>query len=82
MTAKEWRAINPNKEGNIRDYASIMQLLVLANIESMNAEYIREGLLQSDRIKKLNRAAIAQLKSLPAIVQRNFCVRVNKILKF
>lgn len=64
ITAKEWRSTNPDKDGNIRDFASILQLLVLANLESINAEYIKEGLSQSERLKKLNAAAIAQLKSL------------------
>lgn len=64
MTAKEWRTMNPNKEGNIRDDAGVIQLLVLANIESINAEYIREGIPQAERLKKLNSAAIAQIKSL------------------
>jgi hypothetical protein len=64
MTAQQWRTKNPTREGNIRDYASVLQLLVLANLESINAEYIREGLAQSERLKKLNIVAITQLKSL------------------
>lgn len=64
MSAKQWRNKNLTSEGNIRDYASVLQLLVLANLEAMNAEYIRDGIPQSDRLKKLNTAAIAQLKSL------------------
>jgi hypothetical protein len=63
-TAKQWRDENPTAEGNIRDEATIEQLLVLANIESMNAEFIRMGLLQTERLIKLNQIAIAQLKSL------------------
>jgi hypothetical protein len=63
-TAKEWRGENPNLEGNIRDHAAIEQLLVLANIESMNAEFIRMELPQSERLIKLNHIAIIQLKSL------------------
>lgn len=63
-TAQQWRSENPDKEGNIRDYASIEQLLVLANIESMNAEFIRMDMTQSKRLEKLNHIAIAQLKSL------------------
>lgn len=65
-TAKQWRDENPNREGNIRDYASVEQLLVLANIESINAEFIRMELPQGDRLKKLNDIARAQLKSLSA----------------
>ncbi len=64
QTAKEWRDANPSVQGNIRESASTLQLLVLANIESLNAEYIRDGMSQSDRLKKLNMVAIAQLKSL------------------
>ena len=63
-TAKQWRNENPSKEGNIRDYASVEQLLVLANIESMNAEFIRMELPQGERLKKLNEIARQQLKSL------------------
>lgn len=64
MTAKQWRANNPSREGNIRDDAGVIQLLVLANLESINAEYIKEGLSQPERLKKLNSAAITQLRSL------------------
>lgn len=64
QTAQQWRKANPGKEGNIRDDSSIEQLLVLANLESMNAEFIRMGLAQSDRLRKLNTIAIQQLKSL------------------
>ena len=64
ITAKQWRDVNPDKEGNIREYANIVQLLVLANIEAMNAEFIRDGLSQSERLKKLNEVAIVQLRSL------------------
>ena len=62
--AKQWRDENSHQEGNIRDYATIEQLLVLANIESMNAEFIRMGLDQSERLRKLNQIAIIQLQSL------------------
>ena len=64
QTAKQWRAVNLNQEGNVRDFASIEQLLVLTNIEAMNAEFIRMGLSQSERLKQLNGIAIMQLKSL------------------
>lgn len=63
-TAKEWRGKNPDKEGNIRDHASLEQLVVLTNLESINALLIRQGLSQSDRLKKLNETAISQIKSL------------------
>ncbi len=63
-TAQQWRKSNTDKDGNIRDNATIEQLLVLANIESMNAEFIRMDLAQSERLRKLNAIAIQQLKSL------------------
>ncbi|MGZ8227308.1 MAG: hypothetical protein ACXWT3_11835 [Methylococcaceae bacterium] len=63
-TAKQWRDENPDKKGNMREEASIEQLLVLANIESMNAEFIRLGLTQTERLKKLNAIAISQLQTL------------------
>ena len=63
-TALQWRRENAGLEGNIRDYSNIEQLLVLANLESMNAEFIRMALPQGERLKKLNRIAIQQLTSL------------------
>ncbi len=63
-TAKQWRDENPEQKGNIREYATLEQLLVLANIESMNAEFIRMGLPQPERLRKLNQIAITQLQSL------------------
>ena len=63
-TAGQWRIENPGKEGNIRDYSTIEQLLVLANLESLNAEFIRMQLPISERLMKLNHTAIAQMKSL------------------
>lgn len=65
-TAKQWRDDNPSATGNMREDATLEQLLVLANIESMNAEFIRMGLSQADRLKKLNAIAISQLQSLLA----------------
>ena len=63
-TAKQWRDENPEQKGNIREYATLEQLLVLANIESMNAEFIRMKLPQLERLHKLNQIAITQLQSL------------------
>lgn len=63
-TAKQWREQNPDLGGNIRDYAPIEQLLVLANIESLNAEFIKMGINQSERLEKLNQTAISQMKAL------------------
>jgi hypothetical protein len=63
-TAQQWRGENPEKEGNIRDYSTLEQLLVLANLESINAEFIRMRLPMGERLTKLNISAIAQMKSL------------------
>lgn len=63
ITAKEWRQKNPDAKGNIRDAATIEQLIVLANLETMNAEFIRDGLPQSDRLFRLNQIAIYQINS-------------------
>ncbi len=63
-TAKQWRDTNPRLDGNMRDYASLEQLLVLANIEGMNAELIHMALPQSDRLKRLNEIAIRQMQVL------------------
>jgi hypothetical protein len=64
MTAKEWRDAHPKVEGNIRDYADVTQLVCLANLENLNAEYIRDGLGQGKRLMKLNESAIIQMRSL------------------
>jgi hypothetical protein len=63
-TAKEWRDANPQKEGNIRDYATIEQLIVLTNLESLNSVLIKQGLLPSERVKILNQTAIEQITVL------------------
>jgi len=63
-TAKQWRQENPETKGNVRDEASIEQLVVLSNLESINAVLIHQGLSQSERIIQLNRIAITQMKSL------------------
>lgn len=64
QTAKQWRDANPTLDGNMRDHATIEQLLVLANIEGMNAEFIHMTLPQADRLKRLNQIAIRQMQSL------------------
>mgnify|MGYP000889782509 FL=1 len=66
QTAKQWRDANPKLEGNMRDHATVEQLLVLANIESMNAEFIHMGLEQGERLKRLNKIAIRQMQTLTA----------------
>jgi hypothetical protein len=64
QTAKQWRDANPKLDGNMRDHATIEQLLVLANIEGMNAEFIHMKLTQQDRLKRLNAIAIRQMQTL------------------
>lgn len=64
ITAKDWENKNPDKEGNLRDYASIEQLIVLSNLESINSILIKSNINQSERISKLNEIAIDQMKSL------------------
>lgn len=64
VTAKEWREANPDKKGNIRDYATLNQLVVLSNMESINALLIRQNLSQKERLIELNKVAITQMNSL------------------
>jgi hypothetical protein len=64
MTAKNWFDKNPGKKGNIRDYTTIEQLVVLSNMESSNSELIKSGIAGSDRLMKLNKLAIEQMKVL------------------
>jgi len=63
-TAKEWKESNPFKKGNIRNYANVSQLVVLANLEFLNSEFIKEGLPQEKRLIKLNQIVISQMRSL------------------
>lgn len=63
-TAKEWRDENPDEKRNIRDIASIEQLVVLSNLESINAMLIQQGISQNERLMKLNEIGINQMKSL------------------
>ena len=64
VTAKQWREANPDLKGNIRDYATINELICLSNMESLNAVFIEEGLPQSIRLQKLNQIAIQQMRVL------------------
>jgi hypothetical protein len=64
QTARQWRDANPALEGNMREYAKVEQLLVLANLEGMNAEFIHMGLPQPERLKRLNQIAIRQMQTL------------------
>lgn len=64
ITAKQWREANPEAKGNIRDEATIEQLVVLSNLESIHAVLIQQGITQPDRLHQLNQIAISQMKSL------------------
>ncbi|MBQ6723162.1 MAG: KilA-N domain-containing protein [Paludibacteraceae bacterium] len=64
MTAKEWRDAHPDDKGNIRDYATINQLICLSNMENLNAVFINEGMPQQERLHKLNQIAIQQMTVL------------------
>lgn len=64
MTAKQWREANPTLKGNIRDYASINELICLSNMENLNALFIEQGITQSERLIKLNQIAIHQMSVL------------------
>ena len=64
LTAREWRDANPDSKGNIRDEATLQQLIVLSNMEAMNADFIRQGLSQSDRLVRLHQSAIQMMESL------------------
>jgi hypothetical protein len=75
LTAKEWRDANKDKDGNLRDCASLEQLVVLSNLESINAVFIQQGLAQSERLQKLNLVAITQMKSL---IRNNQLGRLKK----
>ena len=77
-TAKQWRDANSELEGNMRDHATIEQLLVLANMESLNAEFIHMGLPQGERLMKLNAIAIRQLRTLAANASRLLRGRENR----
>ena len=66
-TAKQWRDENPEQKGNMRDYASLNQLLVLANMESYNAILIEQEKSQSERLLLLRKQAVRQLKTIASI---------------
>lgn len=72
MTARQWREQNPDKKGNIRDYASINELICLSNMENLNAVFINDGMAQSERLVKLNQIAIQQMKILEDTGGRKF----------
>jgi hypothetical protein len=70
LTAKDWRDANPDAKGNIRDYATINELICLSNLENLNAVFIHEGISQSERLMKLNQIAIQQMKILHDVETR------------
>ena len=71
LTAKEWRDAHPDDKGNIRDYATINQLICLSNMENLNAVFINEGMPQPERLHKLNQIAIQQMTVLENAGRRN-----------
>ncbi len=64
MTARQWREANPELKGNIRDYATINELICLSNMENINAVLINDGMPQGERLVKLNQIAIQQMQIL------------------
>jgi len=70
ITAKQWRDQNPELKGNIRDYASINELICLSNMENLNAVFINENMPQQERLVKLNRIAIQQISILQDVENR------------
>ena len=74
MTAREWQKANSGLKGNIRDYATINQLICLSNMENLNAVFINDKLPQSERLEKLNKIAIQQMKVLENIDDRKLLV--------
>lgn len=81
MTAKEWRDINPDSKGNIRDYADINQLLVLANLESYNAVLISQGKSQSERLVSLRDLAVNQMQTLTNITKNALPEGKSKLIE-
>ena len=71
ITAKEWRDANPDKKGNMRDYATINQLICFSNLENLNAVFIGDGIPQRERLKRLNKIAIKQMSVLEEVENRN-----------
>ena len=74
MTAKQWRTLNPDKKGNIRDYATINQLICLSNMENLNAVLIGDNMPQKERLEKINRIAIQQMKILEDIEDKTLLI--------
>jgi hypothetical protein len=78
MTAKQWRKQNPKLKGNIRDYATINQLICLSNMENLNAVFINDKLPQNERLVKLNKIAIQQMQVLENIEDRKLLIEDSK----
>ena len=74
MIAKQWHEANPDLKGNIRDYATINQLICLSNMENLNAVFINDGLSQGERLEKLNKIAIQQMRVLENIEDRKVLI--------
>jgi len=72
LSVKQWRDANPTLKGNIRDYASINELICLSNTENLNAVFINEGLQQRERLVKLNQIAIQQMSILESVASRKY----------
>ncbi|MDR1980354.1 MAG: KilA-N domain-containing protein, partial [Tannerellaceae bacterium] len=70
VTAKQWREANPTLKGNVRDYATINELICLSNMENLNAVFISENMPQSERLMKLNQIAIQQMTVLQEVENR------------
>lgn len=73
----KWRTENPDKKGNIRDYATINQLICLSNLENLNAVFINKGLPQPERLKELNLIAIQQMMILEDVANRKILKEKN-----
>lgn len=71
-TAKQWRDANPGLKGNIRDYATVNELICLSNMENLNAVFINDKISQKERLIKLNKIAIQQMSILQDVEKRNF----------
>ena len=70
LTAKEWREANPDKKGNMRDYATVNQLICLSNLENLNAVFLGDGITQRERLHRLNQIAIRQMSILEEVENR------------
>ena len=77
MTAKQWRMQNPDKKGNIRDYATINQLICLSNMENLNSVFISDDMPQKERLEKLNKIAIQQMEILEDIEEKIPFIEAN-----